>query len=54
VASTFIRPNDILRYIKVPQGVVNAVLSWSSLLSKTWLYLEKPSNMDIILAPVTL
>ena len=54
VAPTFIRPNDILKYMKVPHGLVNAVLSWSSLLSKTWLYPENPSGIDIIPAPVTL
>ena len=54
VAPAFIRPNDILKYIKVPHDVVNAVLSWSSLLSKTYLYPENPSSMDIIPTLVTL
>jgi hypothetical protein len=48
VAPTLIRPNDILKYIIVPHAMVNTVLSWSSLLRKTWLYPKNPSNMDII------
>ena len=30
VAPTFINPNGILAYINVPEGVVNAIYSWSS------------------------
>ena len=35
VAPTFIRPKGIFTYMKVPQGVVKVVCSWSSGCTRT-------------------
>ena len=54
VAPAFISPKGIFKYMKVPQGVVNVVLSWSLGWTRIWLYVENPSSNEILDDPTTL
>jgi len=53
VAPSFFKPKGILAYVCVSQGVINDVFALSSSATKTWLYPEKPSNIDMQVDPVT-
>lgn len=54
ISPIFFNPKGILAYIKVTQGVVKVVFSWSSRWSKIWLYPEYPSNNESLEEPTTL
>jgi hypothetical protein len=45
---------DSSRHKKKKKRVVKIVFSWLSTFTNNWLYLEKPSSMDIISTSVTL